>query len=831
MSIPSQAEVVIIGGGVIGASVAYHLTKIGIKDVVLCERKQLTCGTTWHAAGLVTQLRASRQMTELAKYTGELFGRLEAETGQATGFQRRGSLRIATTPARYEELARGASMGRTFGLEVEPVSPGEIKERWAPVSIDGVVGGFWFPNDGQVNPADVTMAYAKGARMGGATILEHTPVVRILVENSRAAGVMTDKGPIRAKSVVVCGGMWSRDLAAKIGVTLPLHAAEHFYIVTEPVEGLPRSLPVLLLGDEWTYYKEDAGKLLVGFFEPVAKPWGQKGISETFCFDTLPEDIDHIAPLLEVATKRVPVLAKTGVKLFFNGPESFTPDNRFLLGETPEVRGLFCATGFNSVGILSSGGAGKALADWIRDGRPPVELIDVDIRRMQSFQSNRKYLEDRAVESVGLLFDMHWPHRQFVSARDFRRSPFHDRLLAEGAFMTEVAAYERPGFFAPGPDKPEIHYSYGRQNWFNLCGAECRNTAENVALFDHSCFVKYAVDGKDVVRVLNQICANNIDVEPGRVVYTQWLNEVGGIEADVTVTRLSETSFLVVTIAGSQRRDISWLTRHFPEDAHVFAHDITSGMPMLALMGPKSRALLSSLSPADFSDAAFPFGTSREIDLGYARVRASRLTFVGELGYELYMPTEFATYVFDQINEAGRNFGLCHAGYFAINSLRMEKGYRHWGHDIGEEDTPLNAGLGFAVAMDKPGGFIGREALLRQKARGPIARRLVQLRLQEGPDAPLLFHHEPILRDGVIVGSVTSGAYGHRVGASLAMGYISHEQGVTEDWLASGKMEVEVALNRYSVQAQLRPWYDPAGSRLKGIDVGDLASANWTAQK
>ena len=814
---PDRAEVVIIGGGVAGCSVAYHLTKIGITDVVLCERQQLTSGTTWHAAGLVTQLRATRRMTELAKYTGELFGTLEAETGQATGFQRRGSLRVANTPGRYEELARGASMGRNFGLAVEPVSPGEIKERWAPISTEDIVGGFWFPHDGQVNPADVTQAYAKGARMGGARVLEHTAVTQILVENGKAAGVMTDKGPIKAKTVVICGGMWSRDLAAKIGVTIPLHAAEHFYIVTEPVEGLPRNLPVLFLGDEWTYYKEDAGKLLVGFFEPNAKPWGQTGIPEDFSFGTLPEDIDHIAPYLEAATRRVPVLQKTGVQLFFNGPESFTPDDRYLLGETPEVPGLFCATGFNSIGILSSGGVGKALADWIRDRRPPVELMDVDVRRVQAFQGNRAYLEDRTTETLGLLFDMHWPYRQFATARDVRRSPFHDRLKALGACMTEAAGWERPGFFGAPGTTPEIGYSYGRQSWFDACGAECRNTAENVTLFDHSCFVKYQVEGRDALSVLNRVCANQIDVPVGRVVYTQWLNAQGGIEADVTVTRLSETAFLVVTIAVSQRRDLAWLKRQIPEGAHAFATDVTSGLPMLALMGPKARALLRRISPADFSDAAFPFGTSQEIDLGYARVRASRLTFVGEQGYEIYMPAEFATHVFDRIVEAGADLGLMMGGYFAINSLRMEKGYRHWSHDIGEEDTPLQAGLGFAVAMDKPGGFIGHEALMAQKAAGPVTRRMVQLRLTNtGTDAPLMYHNEPILRDGVIVGSVTSGAWGHRVGASLGLGYVTCDAGVTEDWLTSGDWQVEIAWKRYPVQVQLRPWYDPKGERLKG---------------
>lgn len=815
MNIPSQVDVVVVGGGVAGCSIAYHLTKLGITDVLLCERKQLTCGTTWHAAGLVTQLRATRNMTELAKYTGELFTNLEAETGQATGFKQNGSIRTAKTEARFEELKRGASMARNFGLEAHVETPEQIGERWPLLNVDDLVGGIWMPKDGQVNPADVTMAMAKGARMGGARIVENLAVSRIIVENGRAVGVMTDHGEIRAKTVVIAGGMWSRDLAAQIGVSLPLHAAEHFYIVTEPVKNLSRDLPVLFVGDESSYYKEDAGKLLLGCFEPEAKPWGHHGIPEDFCFDSLPEDFDHFEPILEMALKRVPALENTGIQLFFNGPESFTPDDRYLLGETPEVDGLFCACGFNSVGILSSGGVGKALASWIRDGHPPVDLSDVDVRRMHPFQSNKSYLYDRTKETLGLLFKMHWPNLQYETARDARRSPFHDRLLAQGAYMTEASGYERPGFFGEPGSKPTIEYSYGPQSWFDTTAAECAHTARAVTLFDQSCFAKFRIDGKDACKVLNRICAGNIDVPVGKVVYTQWLNERGGIEADVTVTRTAETSFMVVTSVASQTRDFAWLQRHIPDEAHAFAVDITSGMPMLSLMGPNSRALLEALSSEDLSNAGFPFGTSKEIEIGYAKVRASRLTYVGELGWELYFPTEFSTHVYDRIIEVGTAFDLRHGGYFAINSMRMEKAYRHWGHDIGEEDTPIQAGLNFAVAYDKPSDFIGRDALLKARDTGKATKRLVQIQLTGGRNAPLLYHEEPILQDGNITGSITSGAFGHRVGASLGMGYVEHPNGVDADFLSSGQFEIEVACERYPAVAQMRPYYDPANDRVK----------------
>ncbi len=699
-------------------------------------------------------------------------------------------------------------MGRNFGLPVEPMSIGKIKERWSPINTDGIVGGFWFPNDGQVNPVDVTMAYAKGARMGGAKIAEQCLVENILVEQGKVVGVLTEHGEIRAKHVVITGGMWSRDLAAKIGVSLPLHAAEHFYIVTEAIPDLPKNLPVMFVADEHAYYKEDAGKLLLGCFEPRAKPWGMSGISPDFCFDSLPEDFEHFEPILELAVNRVPVLAKAGIQLFFNGPESFTPDDRYLLGETPEVRGLFTACGFNSVGILSSGGVGKVLADWIRDGHPPVELVDVDVRRTVPFQTNKKYLHDRTTETLGAMYNMHWPNLQMETARGVRRSPFHDRLLAKGAWMTEMNGFERPGFIARSGVNQNVEYSYHKPSWFNDVGRECRNVAANVSIFDLSCYVKYLLEGRDALKILNYICSNDIDVPAGRVVYTQWLNHRGGIEADVTVTRLSETSFLIVTIAASQRRDMAWLKRHIPEGAHAHAIDVTSGMPMLAVMGPKSRELLQRVSPNDFSNAAFPFGTSQEIDLGYAKVRASRMTFVGELGWELYIPAEFGQHVYDTLFQAGSDLEVADAGFFALNSLRMEKGYRHWAHDIGEEDTPFESGLGFAVALNKPGGFLGRDALMLQRDLVHRPKRLVQFRMKD-PDAPFLFHNEPIWQGDSIVGDISSGAYGYRVQASLGMGYVYHEGGVDKDYLESNHFQVEVAWQRYEVQAQLLPWYDP----------------------
>jgi 4-methylaminobutanoate oxidase (formaldehyde-forming) len=815
MDLPNRASVVIVGGGIVGCSLAYHLTLRGCTDVVLLERKQLTCGTTWHAAGLVGQLRATYNLTRLAQYTTNLYASLEQETGQATGFRQTGSIAVATNQARFEELKRGASMAKCFGLEVQTLTPPEIASLWPGVRIDDLVGGVYLPKDGRTNPIDTTQALAKGAKSRGARIFENCAAQEILIENGKAVGVRTEFGEIRADMVVNCAGMWAHELGAKAGTTVPLHAAEHFYIVTEPMEGLHSNMPVLRDPDGCAYFKEDAGKLLVGWFEPVAKPWGMKGIPQSFCFDSLPDDLEHIEPLLTAAMHRTPALEKTGINLFFNGPESFTPDDRYLLGETPEVRNLFVAAGFNSIGIQSAGGAGKVLADWMLDGHPPMDLWDVDIRRAMPFQRNRSYLRDRTVETLGLLYAMHWPFRQPETARGVRRSILHDRLAAHGACFGEVAGWERPNWYAPPGAKPEYEYSYGRQNWFDYSAAEHNAVRNAVGLFDQSSFAKFVVQGPDAEKVLNHICANNMAVPVGKVVYTQWLNERGGIEADLTVTREATDRFLVVTAAATQTRDFAWLQRQIPADARAMATELGASMAVLGLMGPRSRELLQRLSDADFSNEAFPFGTSQVIDLGYARVRASRITYVGELGWELYVPVECAPGVFDALMREGEPLGLRLAGYHALNSLRMEKGYRHWGHDISDEDTPLQAGLGFAVSWKKPEGFLGREALLKQKEAG-VTRKLLQFALHDA--SALLYHNEPIWRNGEIVGRISSGMFGHALGKSLGMGYVELGAFAGSDAdLIAATYEIEVAGVKVLATASLAGFYDPQSVRVKGL--------------
>jgi 4-methylaminobutanoate oxidase (formaldehyde-forming) len=810
--IPESAQVVIIGGGIVGASIAYHLTELGWTDVVLLERNTLTSGTTWHAAGLVGCLRATQNMTRLAAYSAELYESLERDMGHATGFQKVGSLSVADNPERMEELVRGAGMASAFDVEVDIISAEDLVSRWPLLNPEGIVGGAWIPGDGQASPVDTTMALAAVARERGARIFEGVSVERIRTEGGRAIGVETDQGPMDAEHVVTAAGMWSHKLGRDVGVNIPLHACEHFYLVTEPIPDLPSGLPILRDTDNCIYVKTEAGRLMVGAFEPVAKPYGMGGLPTDQPFLQLDEDWEHLAPVYEAACERIPILADVGIRLFFNGPESFTPDDRYLLGETPELRNHWVATGFNSIGMQSAGGAGKVLAEWIVNGRPPMDLWDVDVRRMQPFQTNSRYLHDRSIEALGLLYAMHWPFRQVETARGVRRSPVHDRLVALGACLGEGGGWERPNWYAPEGVEPVYEYTYGRQNWFEHSAAEHRACREGAAYFDQTSLAKLLVQGPDACAVLNRISSADVDVEPGTSVYTTWLNDRGGIEADLTVNRLDEERFLVVTAFSTQVKDADWIARHTPDGARMTVTDVTSGYAVLGVFGPRARDIVAPLTDADLSNEAFPFGTLQEIDLAYARAIAVRRTYMGELGWELYVPTEFALGAFDALWESGAPNGLVAAGYHAMNSLRMEKAYRHWGDDIGDEDTPLEAGLSWGVAFDKPGGFIGHDALVAQRDTG-VTRRLVQFRLDD--PGPLLYHDEPVLRDGQLVGRITSGMYGHTVGAALGMSYVDCEPGTPRAQVLEGTFEVDVNGVLVPATASYRPFYDPDSLRIR----------------
>ena len=819
--LPTHARAVVIGGGIIGCSVAYHLSQLGWSDVVLLERKQLTSGTTWHAAGLIAQLRATFSMTKLARYSADLYARLEDETGVATGYKRNGSLALALTKERLEEFARGASMAKNLGIAAELLTVEECASACPLVDVGGATGGLLLPEDGQADPANVALALAKGARNGGVRIFEHTRVTKVQVEAGRVVSVHTERGPIATDIVVNAAGMWAPDVGRMAGVSVPLHACEHFYLVTDSIAGLARDLPVLRVPDECAYYKEDAGKMLLGVFEPKAKPWGMDGIPPEFCFDQLPEDFDHLAPIIEAAVRRVPVLETVGIHTFFNGPESFTPDDRYLLGEAPEVRNYFVAAGFNSVGIQSAGGAGKALAEWMDVGEPPFDLWEVDIRRMQPFQSNRSYLYHRSTETLGLLYADHFPYRQFATARGIRRTPLHERMASRGACFGELAGWERANWFLPSDqletgEVPEYEYSWGRQNWFAYASGEHLAVRQGVGLFDMSTFVKIRVEGRDAEAFLQRVCANDVAVDPGRIVYTQWLNHRGCIEADLTVTRLSETLFLVITAAANAVREMSWLRRNMPEGLHCVLTDVTSGEAVVALMGPNARTVLEAVANEDLSTSSFPFATARTIEVGMGLARAHRITYVGELGWEIYASADMAVHVFDAICEAGEAHGIRLCGMHALDSCRIEKAFRHFGHDITDEDHVLEAGLGFAVKTEKEPGklghFMGRDAVLRRKEQG-LSRRLVQFQLKD-PD-PMLYHNEPIWRDSTLAGYITSGNYGHYLGAAIGLGYVACDPSETASDLLSSTYDIEVGGVRCRATASLRPLYDPKSERMR----------------
>jgi len=812
-TLPKQARVVIIGGGVIGCSIAYHLTKLGWRDVVLLERAQLTSGTTWHAAGLLTSLRDTETQTKLAKYSQDLYRRLEAETGQATGIIDCGSIQLAMTADKAEEMRRGMHMAHSFGVEAHEISPAEVNKMWPLADVRDLKAAFYFPNDARVNPTDVTQALARGARLGGARIFENTPVTGILRDHGRVVGVKTDSAEIHAEIVVNCAGMWARAVGRMAGVNVPLQAAEHYYLISEPVPGVHSLLPILRDPGNSAYIREEAGKLMVGLFEAEARAWGTRGIPEDFRFGEIPPDWERMYPTIEKAMRRVPCLLDTGIKLLFCGPESFTADHNYLMGEAPNLKNFYVAAGFNSLGILSGGGVGYVMSHWITEGRAPMDVWTVNLRRTHAWQNNDRYLEDRVVETLGIGYQDHWPFRQVETARGVKKSVLHDRVAAAGACFGESAGWERPNWYARPGQAPSYSYGWGRQNWFSNNAEEHAAVRERVGLFEQSSFAKLMVVGRDAAKSLNRIATANIDVAVGRCVYTQFLNAAAGIEADLTVTRLAPDRFLVVTAAFTQTHVEAWIRNSISADAFCTVVDLSDAYAMLNVQGPASRALLQELSGDDFSAAAFPFASCREIRIGYQTLLALRLTFVGELGWELYIPSSFAQPVYDALIKAGAAHGLRHCGYHTLNSLRIEKAYRDWPHDIGPADTPLEAGLAFTCDWNKSGGFVGREALEHLRRLGVPKRRLVQFLLDD-PEA-LVYHNEPIYRDGERVGFVTSGMYGHTLGGAVALGYVANAHGCTDQYVLSGRFEIELASRKVPAKVSLTPMYDPKSARVR----------------
>jgi len=819
--LPARARIVIVGGGVIGASVAHHLTALGQRDVLLLEQGQLSCGTTWHAAGLVGQLRATESGTRLVQYSAELYRTLEAETGLATGYKRCGGLTVARTADRLTQLRRTAATAEAFGLECELIGPAQAQLRYPLLRTDDLLGAIWLPGDGTVNPTDLTQALARGARMGGATVVERVRVLDVLVAPGvggvpHVTGVRTEVGDVEAEIVVNCAGQWAKALADRVGVTVPLHSAEHFYVVTEPIDGVRPDLPVLRDPDGYTYVKEEVGGLVVGGFEPVAKPWvAPDELPHPFEFQLLGEDWDHFAVLMDSALHRLPVLERTGIRKFYNGPESFTPDNQFVLGEAPAVRNYFVGAGFNSVGIATAGGAGRALAEWIVAGEPGGDLLAVDIRRFAPFHGNVPWLRDRVGEVLGLHYAVPWPNRELDTARPFRRPPAYDRLAAAGACFGSRMGWERANVFAPPGVEPVVEYTWGRPNWLPWSVAEQRATRTGVAVFDQTSFAKYVVDGPDAEAALQWLCTADVAVPPGRVVYTGLLGPRGTYEADVTVTRLSATSYLMVSSAASAVRDVDHLRRRLPPGSRTTVVDVTSAYAVYGVMGPRSRELLAALTRADLREEAFGFGTSREIDLGYSTVRATRITYVGELGWELYVPAEFAVGVYDELTRAGAELGLVDAGYWTIEALRLEKGYRAFGRELTPDVDPVQAGLLFACKLGTDVPFLGREAVEAARAAG--SRRRLASFVVADPGA-MLWGGELLLRDGAPVGQVTSAAWGATVGASVGLAWVRDPAGgvVTPAFVRSGSYQVDVGGVRYPVRVTTRAPYDADGARLRG---------------
>ena len=812
--VPERARVVVIGGGVIGCSVAYHLAHMGCQEVVLLERDRVTSGTTWHAAGLmVTFGSMSETSTEMRKYTRDLYARLEAETGQATGFRPVGFIEVATEPDRLEEYRRVSAFNRYCGVDVQEISPGQVRDLFPLARTDDILAGFYVEGDGRADPVDVTMALAKGARQKGARIVEGVTVTGVTRRRGTVTGVTTSHGDIEAEFVVNCAGMWARQLGERSGVNIPLQSAEHYYLITEKIPGLGRTLPVLEDPASFGYFREEVGGIMIGLFEPICAPWKVEGVPDDFSFGSLPPDWDRMGQYVEKAMHRVPITLEVGVKKFFCGPESFTPDLQPIVGEAPELRNYFVAAGLNSIGILTGGGLGRVVAHWILNGRADVDVTGFHIDRLHRYQANPAYRRTRTVESLGMVYQCHYPTRAMQTARGARRSPFHDRLAARGAYFRDVSGWEGADWYAPPGVSPEVELSWRRQPWFDHWEAEHRAAREGVIVMDMSFMSKFLVQGRDAGALLDHLSANRVDGDPGVITYTQWLNAGGKLEADLTVTKLDDERFWVVASDTAHRHVETWMRRHIG-DRHAFVTDITSGTAQLNVQGPRSRELLQSVTGADLSNAAFPFRAAREIDIEFARALCIRITYLGELGYELYIPAEQATHVYDRLVETGAAVDLRHAGLKALASLRMEKGYRDYGHDIDNTDSVLEAGLGFAVDLARPGGFLGRDAVVAEKAAGPLRRRLLQILVLD-PE-PLLFHGEVVRRDGRAVGYVRAASYGFTVGGAVGLAMIEGgDAPVDRAFLEGGRWEVEIAGKLHPVRPSLRPLYDPANQRIK----------------
>ncbi|MBO0335149.1 GcvT family protein [Sneathiella sp. CAU 1612] len=812
--LPTTARAVVIGGGIVGCSTAYHLAKLGWTDTVLLERKKLTSGTTFHAAGLVGQLRSNANITELLGYSVDLYNRLEEETGLATGWKMNGGLRLACNDARWEEVKRQATTAQSFGLDMQLLTPAEARELWPIMTVEDVVGAAFLPTDGQANPSDITQALAKGARMAGATIFEDTAVTDIRIERGKIKGVQTDKGFIECEVVICCAGQWTREFAGRFGVNVPLVPVQHQYLITEPIKDMPRNLPTLRDPDRLTYYKEEVGGLVMGGYEPNPVLWAEAGIPEDFHFTLLQSDFDHFEPMMELALGRVPALETTGIKELVNGPESFTPDGNFILGEAPELKNFFVGAGFNAFGIASGGGAGMVLAEWVAKGEPPYDLWAVDIRRFGKPHFDADWIKKRTVEAYGKHYTMAWPHEEHQSGRPFRTSPLYDKLKAAGACFGEKLGWERPNWFADveAGETPEDTYSFSRQNWFKAVAREHKATREAAVLIDQTSFAKFHLTGPHAAAALDWIAAGNVLRPPGSVIYTQMLNDRGGIECDLTVTRLDQNEFYIVTGTGFATHDYNWILRNIPPNMTIALSDITEKRSVLSLMGPLSREILSQVTNDDISHEGFPFATGRMIEIAGHPVMALRLTYMGELGWELHMPVGHAAAVYDALMTAGAPSGLSNAGYRTIESCRLEKGYRAWGADIGPDHTPIEAGLGWAVKLKSGRDFKGRAAIETQKAAG--VKKMLACFTVDDPDVVLL-GRETIYRNGKRVGWLSSGGYGHTIAKSIGYGYVRNPEGVDAEFVLDGRYELDVALTRVPCQVHLEPLYDPGMKKIK----------------